>query len=179
MIAYINVLTPLGTMRLAATRSAVCGAWFQDQPNLPTADEQWREAPSHLLLKQAHAELDQWFAGQRTVFDVPLEPRGTPFQSAVWRALLDLPFGTTVSYGELARFIDRPTAVRAVGAAVGRNPISIFIPCHRVVGRDTALTGFGGGLVRKRALLVHEGHQYVHADARARRVLLRQAGLPS
>jgi len=177
MIAYVHVLTPLGMMRLAAAGSAVCGAWFQDQSNLPTVDAQWREQPGHPLLIQAHAELDQWFAGQRRVFAVPLAPQGTPFQRVVWQALLALPFGATASYGELARRIDRPTAVRAVGGAVGRNPISIFIPCHRVIGRDTALTGFGGGLARKRALLAHEGHGYAATEARARRVPVGQTEL--
>lgn len=170
MIAYTNVLTPLGAMRLAASGSAVCGAWFEDQADLPHAGVQWREQPGHPLLIQAHAELDQWFAGQRTVFEVPLKPCGTPFQRAVWRALLELRFGATASYGELARRVERPTAARAVAAAVGRNPISIFIPCHRVVGSNTALTGFSGGLARKRALLAHEGHCYAGADARARRL---------
>ncbi len=101
-------------------------------------------------------ELDEYFAGRRRAFDLVLAPAGTPFQLAVWEELRRIPFGGTTTYGELARRVGRPTAARAVGAAVGRNPISIIVPCHRVVGSDGALTGFAGGLDRKRALLALE-----------------------
>lgn len=105
---------------------------------------------------EAVRQLRAYFAGGRTAFDLPLAPRGTDFQRRVWRALLDIPPGQTISYGELARRIGRPSASRAVGAANGQNPIAVVIPCHRVVGADGTLTGYGGGLHRKRWLLEHE-----------------------
>ena len=110
----------------------------------------------HAVLAQAEHELHQHFAGERTSFSVPLEPRGTPFQERVWRELLAIPYGETRSYGELAAAIDKPTASRAVGAANGRNPLAIFVPCHRVIGASGALTGFAGGHEAKRFLLALE-----------------------
>ncbi len=101
-------------------------------------------------------QLTEYFAGRRTAFDLALAPHGTPFQLAAWRALQTIPFGATVSYGEQARRLGRPTAVRAIGAANGRNPLPIVVPCHRVVGGDGRLVGFGGGLAAKRWLLDHE-----------------------
>ena len=103
------------------------------------------------------AQLEEYFAGDRKVFDVPLRFEGTPFQETVWRALQSIPYGTTWTYGQLAEEIGRPGASRAVGLANGRNPISIIVPCHRVIGSDGSLTGFGGGLGRKEWLLRHEG----------------------
>lgn len=102
-------------------------------------------------------QLAEYFAGNRQAFDLKLAPQGTPFQRAVWRALGEIPFGTTCCYADIARRIGRPTAVRAVGAANGRNPVAIVVPCHRVIGRDGSLTGYAGGLDRKRWLLEHEG----------------------
>lgn len=102
-------------------------------------------------------QLDEYFAGRRRTFDLALAPRGTPFQLAVWQALSRIPYGTTTSYAELARMVGRPKAMRAVGAANGQNPIPIVVPCHRVIGADGSLTGFGGGLASKRALLELEG----------------------
>jgi len=177
-VAYLDTDTPLGGMRLAASETALRGAWFLDQWDLPPPSPAWRHSPGHPALRQAQAELAEWFAGQRRAFDVPLDPRGTAFQQAVWRALLALPFGATCSYGDLALSIGKPKAVRAAAQAIGRNPISIFIPCHRVVGRDTSLTGFGGGLPRKQALLAHEGHRYLGRSARTRRIDNGQAELP-
>ncbi|MDF3932231.1 methylated-DNA--[protein]-cysteine S-methyltransferase [Pseudomonas citronellolis] len=115
----------------------------------------WREASSQL--DEAMRQLDEYFAGRRQRFEVRLAPRGTEFQRAVWKALCDIPFGQTTWYADLAERIGRPRAVRAVGAANGANPISIIIPCHRVIGRDGSLTGYGGGLPRKEALLRLEG----------------------
>jgi O-6-methylguanine DNA methyltransferase len=103
------------------------------------------------------AQLDAYWSGELKEFDVPLTAAGTPFQRAVWQELMSIPYGATISYSELARRIDRPRAVRAVGRANGANPIAIIIPCHRVVGSNGALTGYGGGLDRKAALLAHEG----------------------
>ena len=177
-VAYLDADTPLGGMRLAASDAALRGAWFLDQWDLPPPSPSWRLAPAHPVLSQARDELAQWFAGQRREFDVALDPQGTVFQQAVWQALLALSFGATCSYGDLALSIGRPKSVRAAAQAIGRNPISIFIPCHRVIGRDTSLTGFGGGLARKQALLAHEGHRYPGRGARARRVADGQAELP-
>jgi len=103
--------------------------------------------------RPAAIQLQEYFAGKRTRFDLPLAPRGTAFQKAVWAALLRIPFGETASYGELARAIGKPSASRAVGAANGRNPLSIVIPCHRVIGADGSMTGYGGEISRKRILL--------------------------
>lgn len=108
------------------------------------------------MLALAARQLDEYFAGERREFDLPLAPRGTGFQERVWRALLAIPFGVTRSYGELARTIGRPSASRAVGAANGKNPIAIIVPCHRVIGANGTLTGYGGGLPIKRWLLEHE-----------------------
>jgi methylated-DNA-[protein]-cysteine S-methyltransferase len=110
----------------------------------------------HPLLKETVRQLDEYFAGRRTSFDIPLDLRGTPFQLAAWRALAEIPFGETRSYGQQAAMIGSPRAVRAVGSANGANPVCIVLPCHRVVGADGSLTGFGGGLGTKRWLLDHE-----------------------
>lgn len=189
---YLDTDTPLGSMRLMARvlgdgdearhqgigGEALSGAWFLDQRDLPALSDGWRLYPEHPVLSQAQAELAQWFAGQRRHFDVALSPVGTPFQQAVWNALLALPFGETACYSDLALAIGKPKSVRAAAQAIGRNPISIFIPCHRVIGRDTSLTGFGGGLERKQALLKHEGHRYLGHHARVRRVNDGQLDLP-
>lgn len=104
-------------------------------------------------------QLREYFAGQRRSFELELAPRGTPFQLAVWNALQRIPYGHTISYGELARRIGKPAAVRAVGAANGANPIAVIVPCHRVIGSNGALTGYGGGIERKQWLLAHEGRR--------------------
>lgn len=176
-IAYRDMPTPLGEMRLVASPKGLRGAWFTDQDLLPSADG-WTLADDNPILEQARRELDEWFAGQRRTFDVALDPVGTTFQHQVWHALCALDFGALTSYGELARTVDRPKGAQAVGGAVGRNPIIIIIPCHRVIGADTSLTGFGGGLPRKQALLAHEGNRYLSRNARARRVCDGQAELP-
>lgn len=115
-----------------------------------------RHEPASGVLAEARRQLDEYFAGARRRFDLPLDLDGTPFQLEAWRALELVPFGTTRSYGEQARRLGRPAAARAVGAANGRNPLPIVLPCHRLVGADGSLTGFGGGLWRKRLLLDHE-----------------------
>lgn len=149
---------PLGPMMLAATEAGLAGAWFDDQRHLPEGARDWPAQPSHPLLRQAIAQLDDYFAGQRQDFDLPLDLRGgTAFQQSVWRALRAIPRGQTLSYGALAQRIGKPAAVRAVGAAVGRNPASVVVPCHRVLGQGGALTGYAGGLARKTALLQLEG----------------------
>jgi methylated-DNA-[protein]-cysteine S-methyltransferase len=145
--------SPLGPMTLAATDRGLCGIWFDGQKHMPDTGA-WPVQAEHALLLRATEALRQYFAGQRSPFDLPLDlNQGTVFQQQVWHGLLDIPTGQTISYGNLGRRIGRAAAVRAVGAAVGRNPISIVVPCHRVVGADGSLTGYAGGLERKVALL--------------------------
>lgn len=156
--------TPLGAVRLTATPRGLSGLWFEERqrhapawlagahPPPPTDDD-------HPVLQLAAAQLRQYFAGDRQAFDMPLDlAGGTAFQQAVWQALLHIEAGQSSTYGDLARQIGRSSAVRAVGAAVGRNPISVIVPCHRVLGADGRLTGYAGGLDRKAALLHLEGH---------------------
>jgi methylated-DNA-[protein]-cysteine S-methyltransferase len=145
--------SPLGGILLAATPHGLAGLWFEGQRYHPDI-RHWRFDPSDALLRRAMAQLDEYFAGTRTRFELPLDLQGgTPFQQDVWRALLSIPCGQRTSYGELSRRIGRPEAARAVGAAVGRNPVSVVVPCHRVLGADGSLTGYAGGLDRKTALL--------------------------
>ena len=120
--------------------------------------------PEHPVITTLRHQLDDYFRGGREAFELPLDPRGTPFQLQVWQALREIPFGETRTYGEQARRVGRPTAARAVGAANGRNPLSIVVPCHRVIGASGALTGFAGGLEAKRILLDHERN--VRSDRR-------------
>lgn len=148
---------PLGPMIIAATTRGVAGIWFEGQKHMPDHSS-WPEQPGHPILKQAIDQLQDYFAGLRDAFDLPLDLQcGTAFQQSVWRALLAIPHGGTISYGKLGQHIGRAAAVRAVGAAVGRNPLSVVVPCHRVVGADGSLTGYAGGLERKTALLRLEG----------------------
>lgn len=142
--------SPLGPLRLVADAAALTGVYLPAQP-APAATPGGTP-----LLARAAAQLAEYFAGARRDFDVPLAPRGTGFQERVWRELTRIPYGETRSYGELARAIGRPSASRAVGAANGQNPISILVPCHRVIAGSGALTGYAGGLDAKRWLLAHE-----------------------
>lgn len=145
--------SPLGPMTLAASSQGLCGVWFDGQKHQPDP-QAWPQDAAHPVLLQAQAQLAEYFAGQRRVFELPLDlSAGTEFQQTVWRGLLQIAPGTTTAYGELAQRVGKPLAVRALGAAVGRNPISIIVPCHRVVGASGALTGYAGGLDRKTALL--------------------------
>ena len=156
-IAQTHYDSPLGRMIVAATGRGLAGLWFEGQRHLPDSAH-WPEQPQHPVLRQAVAQLEDYFGGRRTVFDLPLDLQGgTPFQQSVWQALLSIPCGGTTSYGHLSRRIGQPAAVRAVGAAVGRNPVSIVVPCHRVLGANGLLTGYAGGLERKAALLQLEG----------------------
>lgn len=156
-IVQTRYASPLGPMIVAATAHGLAGLWFEGQKHLPDTHT-WPQQPGHPVLRQAVAQLAEYFAGQRTRFDLPLDLQGgTAFQRAVWTALLGIPAGQTVSYGAISQRIGKPAAVRAVGAAVGRNPVSVVVPCHRVLGGDGALTGYAGGLERKTALLRLEG----------------------
>ncbi len=148
--------TPLGHLRLAARDDALVGVWFHDQRHAPDAAlvRQWTPGPAHPVLREATQQLRDYFARRRAAFDLPLDlSTGTPFQRAVWQALLAIDAGHTLSYGALAQRLNAPSAVRAVAAAVGRNPLSIVVPCHRVLGARGELTGYAGGLPRKAALL--------------------------
>ncbi len=160
-IVQTTIHSPLGAMILAATDKGLAGVWFEGQKHLPpelVAPPVWPENAAHPVLKQTAAQLREYFARQRQHFDVPLDlSGGTPFQQSVWQALLAIPPGATTSYGALSSRIGKPAAVRAVGAAVGRNPVSVIVPCHRVMGADGSLTGYAGGLDRKTALLTLEG----------------------
>lgn len=153
--------SPLGDLRLVASTNGLAGLWFvQRQRHEPPAERlaAWPTVASHPVFEAASRQLDEYFHGRRQRFDLPLDlEQGTPFQRAVWKALLAIPAGTTTSYGALAYSLGKPQAVRAVGAAVGRNPLSIVVPCHRVVGGNGSLTGYAGGLDRKQALLQLEG----------------------
>ena len=149
--------SPLGPLTLAATDAGLAGAWFEGQRHWPDT-RGWHEDDAHPVLQEAATQFADYFAGRRTRFDLPLDlSHGTAFQQAVWQALLTIPPGRTVSYGSLSADIGKAAAVRAVGAAVGRNPISVIVPCHRVLGADGSLTGYAGGIERKSALLQLEG----------------------
>ena len=157
----IRTTTALGPARLAASPAGLAGVWFEGQRHEPTRQLHgpgaWADAPGHPLLQEAARQLQQYLRGERAGFDLPLDlSGGTPFQQDVWRALLAINRGATTSYGALSRQLGRPLAVRAVGAAVGRNPLSVVVPCHRVLGADGSLTGYAGGLDRKTALLALE-----------------------
>ncbi|MHB1249046.1 MAG: methylated-DNA--[protein]-cysteine S-methyltransferase [Polaromonas sp.] len=160
-IVQTTLQSPLGPILVAATSKGLAGLWFiEGQRHLPQelaeagASAGWPGDPDHPVLKQVSQQLTEYFAGQRSHFEVPLDlTGGTPFQQSVWQALLAIPYGGSASYGEVSQRIGKPAAVRAVGAAVGRNPVSIIVPCHRVMGADGSLTGYAGGLHRKTALL--------------------------
>ncbi len=152
-----HTTSPLGDVLLAATAQGLAGVWFADgQEHMPDNSE-WTTEDAHPTLTIAAQQLGEYFSGQRQRFDLPLQPAwGTPFQRAVWQALQRIPFGCTSTYGDIARDIGNPKAVRAVGAAIGQNPHTIVVPCHRVVGANGSLTGFAGGLERKKRLLALE-----------------------
>lgn len=146
--------TPVGPLTLVARNGALVGVWMEDQRHHPGVMAYGEPARADdQVLAGAAAQLEEYFAGGRTEFDLPLAPEGTDFQRRVWAELVRIPYGETVSYGELARRLGNPTGSRAVGLANGRNPIGIVVPCHRVVGSGGDLTGYGGGLPRKRLLL--------------------------
>ena len=160
-VSCIEVDSPAGKILLAATKEGLTHLLFADENGRPlraTSRPQSDTSPEAAgILDAAQVQLAEYFAGRRQDFDLPLAPHGTDFQRAVWRGLRDIPFGETVSYRDLARRIGRLRAVRAVGAANGANPISIIMPCHRVIGQDRRLVGYGGGLAVKKLLLELEG----------------------
>jgi methylated-DNA-[protein]-cysteine S-methyltransferase len=157
MMHYIEHASPLGSLVLAANERGLCGVYFAAHKHFK-GTQGWRHAPDDATLREAARQLDEYFAQRRTRFDLPLDMAcGTEFQRSVWQELTAIPFGHSASYAALAQRIGKPRAVRAVGAANGRNPLSIVVPCHRVIGASGALTGYAGGLQRKAFLLTLEG----------------------
>lgn len=156
LAAQARTATPLGPVVLAATAHGLAGLWFDGQAHHPGGLDAPVDA-GHPVLAQALAELAAYWRGEPVAFATPLDAAGTPFQQRVWQALRAIPRGRTTTYGALAAALGAPAATRAVAGAVARNPVSILVPCHRVVGRDGALTGYAGGLERKRRLLALEG----------------------
>jgi methylated-DNA-[protein]-cysteine S-methyltransferase len=154
--AQARVDSPLGPLTLAATDQGLAIVWFDDQAHR-TLDIDAPVNAKHPHVAQAAREFEAYWRDARTQFHVPLDPAGTDFQQAVWKVLLGIESGRLSTYGEVARRIGKPVAVRAVGAAVGRNPLGIVVPCHRVVGSNGSLTGYAGGLPRKEELLRREG----------------------
>lgn len=159
MTFFARMDSALGPVLTVSDGTSLTGLYFVGQKYQLQPELDWTEAPDLSVLRRATTQLREYFAGERRVFALPLAPAGTPFQQRVWKALCAIPYGETLTYGALSRSIGSPQSVRAVGAAVGRNPISIAIPCHRVIGGDGSLTGYAGGLARKQALLDLEGAQ--------------------
>lgn len=154
---YSLLPSPVGELLLSGDGEALAGIWFASDKRgrrRPPVPAHWQRDDG--AFAEARRQLEAWFAGELTTFDLRLAPRGSAFQQQVWAALRTIPFGATASYGDIARRIGQPNAARAVGLANGSNPIPIVVPCHRVIGADGSLTGFGGGLDRKRWLLAHE-----------------------
>jgi methylated-DNA-[protein]-cysteine S-methyltransferase len=156
MTCYSTVESPLGTILLTSDGTALTGLYFQGQRYAPEPEAGWARRDDLPVLARARAWLDAYFAGHPLDVDLQLAPHGTPFQRTVWQEIGRIPKGETITYAELARRSGNAAAVRAAGAATGRNPISLMIPCHRVVGSDGSLTGYAGGLERKRKLLALE-----------------------
>lgn len=148
---YTTFQSPLGTMTLQANQNGLLGAWFETQTTQPK--ELGRYTETDVILNDAIVQLNEYFSGERKVFELPLAAKGTPFQQQVWHALTKIPFGETWSYQQIANEIGNPKAVRAVGLANGKNPISVVVPCHRVIGKNGKLTGYAGGVERKAKLL--------------------------
>lgn len=155
MTYYDLIDSPVGQLLITGDGEAVTGIYLENHKGGPAIEESWRRDPSRFT--EARDQLAEYFAGTRREFALPLKLDGTAFQKSVWELLKQIPFGETVSYGDLAKTLDAPNASRAVGSAVGRNPVSIVVPCHRVLGSAGAITGYAGGVDRKRILLELEG----------------------
>jgi methylated-DNA-[protein]-cysteine S-methyltransferase len=153
---YCYVDSPIGSLLLTSDGKALTGL-FMEPSHRPQSSDGWTQGAGIPPLAAAVRQLNEYFAGTRREFDLPIHLDGSEFQKRVWQELMAIPYGVTWSYGQLAKRIGNPNASRAVGLANGRNPISILVPCHRVIGADGTLTGYGGGLERKRWLLAHEG----------------------
>lgn len=148
----LRIHSPIGPLRLKGAANSLVAIYFGDAS--PNAKEISKKPP---LLQEVQVQLKQYFSGERKTFDLPLAPAGTAFEKEVWQALRDIPFGQTITYLELAKKLGDPNKVRAVGRANGQNPLPVIIPCHRVIGSNNKLTGYSGGIERKRWLLQHEG----------------------
>jgi methylated-DNA-[protein]-cysteine S-methyltransferase len=161
MKVFCYVESPIGRLMLTSDGTALTGLYmnlYRNKPSkLPGVGDDWIQNATIDPLPAAARQLKEYFAGKRREFELPLRMEGTEFQQRVWRELTKIPFGETRSYGQLAKRLNNPNGSRAVGLANGRNPIAIIVPCHRVIGADGSLTGFGGGLDRKEWLLTHEG----------------------
>jgi len=155
MNVYTVYNSPIGMITLQANDQGLLGAWFTIQTTQP--DQLGIELADHPILMKAVTQLEQYFSCTLQKFTIPIAAKGTPFQQKVWSALATIPYGKTCSYQDLANAIDNPKAVRAVGLANGKNPVSIIVPCHRVIGKNGKLTGYAGGVDRKKDLLKHEG----------------------
>jgi methylated-DNA-[protein]-cysteine S-methyltransferase len=155
MTVYHRIDSPLGTITLQANDSGLLGVWFMTQTTQPVA--LGAHTPDHPIIELATQQLTEYFQAGRRSFSVPIAAKGTDFQRRVWQALTTINFGETWSYQDLAHAIGQPSAARAVGMANGKNPISIIVPCHRVIGKKGTLTGYAGGVERKAWLLKHEG----------------------
>ncbi|WP_019142236.1 methylated-DNA--[protein]-cysteine S-methyltransferase [Noviherbaspirillum massiliense] len=156
MTYYTEYSSPLGKLLLAATDAGLCGVYFQEGHKYFKGTQAWQPAGAHHHLQETARQLDEYFAGRRAVFELPLDMSGTAFQKSVWQELVQLPYGDSTSYRTIAQRLGNPKAVRAVGSAIGRNPVCIIVPCHRVLGTSGSLAGYAGGLERKRYLLAHE-----------------------
>ena len=154
---YTLIDSPVGTLLALAAADALVGLYFLDAAHAPRLGDDWSASPRHAVLQDTRHQLLEYFENRRRTFDLPLRPTGTPFQLQVWQLLREIPWGTTTRYGVMADQLARPGAARAVGAANGRNPISIIVPCHRAIGADGRLVGYAGGIDRKAALLELEG----------------------
>ena len=160
MIYSAAIDTPLGAILAAGEDNALCGLWFIGQKYFPANSGTWTEAPGRPVFALLKTWLDEYFAGHRPKTKIIIAPNGTDFQRKVWNALREIPYGNTITYGKIAAGLSSPgykASAQAVGGAVGHNPVSILIPCHRVLGADGSLTGYAGGLEKKRALLELEG----------------------
>ena len=147
--------SPLGTVTLQANEQGLLGVWFETHTTKP--EDLGTQEDSFPIFQPVKDQLDRYFAGEAVQFDVPIAAKGTPFQQSVWNALTTIPYGETWSYAQLADAIGNPKAVRAVGLANGKNPVSVIVPCHRVIGKNGKLTGYAGGIERKQRLLTIEG----------------------
>ncbi|MBK4737179.1 methylated-DNA--[protein]-cysteine S-methyltransferase [Noviherbaspirillum pedocola] len=164
MIHYRFHASPLGELLLAASEQGLCGLYFPQHRHFD-GPALWQRDDAHALLQQTALQLDEYFKGERREFTLPLDLRGTAFQQRVWQRLMQLPYGATSSYALHASAIGSASAARAVGAAIGRNPICIVVPCHRVLSSDGSLAGYAGGLERKRYLLAFEAARQIRKAA--------------
>jgi methylated-DNA-[protein]-cysteine S-methyltransferase len=163
VIVHTTIASPVGPLLLATSDDGMHLIEFHTPRHPMRRDANWHEG-DNALLRMARRQLDEYFAGKRRQFELPLAPQGTPFQCEVWHTLAAIPYGETISYAQLAQRVGKPSAVRAVGAANGRNPLPLVLPCHRVIGSDGSLTGFGGGLPTKHFLLRMEGALHEASD---------------